>query len=383
VLGVARLTTPSLASQSGRVLCADKTSWLGLTLLPVRDPNGNDLDRFPSAMGVVTRLACERLKNEGVEVKALLHKAGLTEQQIDDRCSRLAVKDQIRFLDLAAETLKDEYLGFHLAQTFDLRMSGLFYYVLASSETLGEALRRAARYSAIVNEGITLTLREGRDVGIGLGYVGIPRHSDRQQIEFSMVVLVRICRQLTNRQLPARRVSFAHWRSGEPAEFKSFFDRDVVFGASADEMAFSGSINEMTVVSGDPYLNEILITYCEQALADRSRKLNSFTSSVENAIAVLLPHGQARAGAIARKLGVSRRTLARRLSSEGLTFARVLQRLKFDLAKRHLHDETLSISEIAWLLGYQDVSAFTNAFKRWTGKAPRTMRREDKPEYPR
>ena len=155
--------------------------WLGLMLLTVRDSNGNDFDRFPSAMGIVTRLACGRLKNEGVEVKALLHKVGLTEQQIDDPCSRLAVKDQIRFLDLAAEALKDERLGFHLAQTFDLRMSGLFYYVLASSETLGEALRRAARYSAIVNEGITLTLREGRDVGIGLRYAGVPRHSDRHR----------------------------------------------------------------------------------------------------------------------------------------------------------------------------------------------------------
>jgi AraC-like DNA-binding protein len=87
-----------------------------------------------------------------------------------------------------------------------------------------------------------------------------------------------------------------------------------------------------------------------------------------------LPHGQARAEEIARKLGVSRRTLTRRLSLEGLTFAGVLQRFKFDLAKRHLDDETLSISEIAWLLGYQGVSAFTHAFKRWTGRAPRAMR---------
>src|SRR5262245_10121515 len=225
-------------------------------------------------MGIVTRLACGRLKSEGVEVKALLQKAGLTEQQIDDPCSRLAVKDQIRFLDLAAEVLKDERLGFHLAQTFDLRMSGLFYYVLASSETLGEALRRAARYSAIVNECITLTLREVRDVGISLRYAGVARHSDRQQIDFWTVVIFRLCRQLTNRQLPTRRVNFAHRRSGEPAEFKSFFGSDVVFGAPADEMAFSGSIKEMAVVSADPYLNEILITYCEQELGGCERKAN-------------------------------------------------------------------------------------------------------------
>ena len=325
-------------------------------------------------MGLVTRLACGRLKHEKVEVNTLLHRAGLTHQQIDDPCARVAVKDQIRFLDLAATTLKDECLGFHLAQKFDLRMSGFFYYVLASSETLGEALPRAARYSATVNEGITLKLRKGRDVVISLDYAGVPRHTDRHQIEFSMVTLVRICRQLTNRHLPAR-VSFTHRRSGdEIAEFKTFFGGDVVFGASADKLAFSGSIDQMAVVSADPYLNELLIRYFEQAIANRSGKRSLFGSDVENAIAVLLPHGQARAEEIAHKLGVSRRTLTRRLSLEGLTFAGVLQRLKFDLAKRHLDDETLSISEIAWLLGYQDVSAFTHAFKRWTGRAPRAMR---------
>jgi Arabinose-binding domain of AraC transcription regulator, N-term len=126
----------------------------------VRDPNGNDLDTFPSAMGIVTRLACGRAKLEGVEVDLLLRRAGLTHQQIDDPSARLAVQNQIRFLELAATTLKDECLGFHLAQKFDLRMGGLFYYVLASSDTLGDALQRGVRYSAIVNEGITLRLRD-------------------------------------------------------------------------------------------------------------------------------------------------------------------------------------------------------------------------------
>ena len=101
---------------------------------------------------------------------------------------------------------------------------------------------------------------------------------------------------------------------------------------------------------------------------------SSFGLSVENAIVLLLPHGKAHASEIARKLGVSRRTLARRLASEGVTFAGIVQSLKSDLARRHLTDETLSISEIAWLLGYQDVSAFSHAFKRWTGNAPTALR---------
>ena len=103
-------------------------------------------------MGVLTRLACERTKQQGVEVDLLLRKAGLTRQQIDDPRARLPVKSQIRFVELAAKTLDDEYLGFHLAQKFDLRMGGLFHYVLASSDTLGEALQRGARYSAILTK---------------------------------------------------------------------------------------------------------------------------------------------------------------------------------------------------------------------------------------
>ena len=72
-------------------------------------------------------------------------------------------KSQIKFLELAATTLKDELLGFHLAQSVDLRLMGLLYYVMASSETLEEVLRRGARYSSIVNEGIAPKYREGKD----------------------------------------------------------------------------------------------------------------------------------------------------------------------------------------------------------------------------
>jgi AraC-like DNA-binding protein len=77
---------------------------------------------------------------------------------------------------------------------------------------------------------------------------------------------------------------------------------------------------------------------------------------------------------VARRLGMSQRTLTRRLSLEGLTFVEVRDNLRADLARRYVRDADLSISKIAWLLGYQEVSAFTHAFKRWTGTTPRQMR---------
>jgi AraC-like DNA-binding protein len=105
---------------------------------------------------------------------------------------------------------------------------------------------------------------------------------------------------------------------------------------------------------------------------------------VENASAPLLPHGRAPADEIARQLGMSLRTLERRLGSEGLTFSSILSELRFDLARRYLQEGYLSISKIAWLLGYQNVGGFTHAFKRWSGKAPREARQENvaRPEYP-
>ena len=70
---------------------------------------------------------------------------------------------------------------------------------------------------------------------------------------------------------------------------------------------------------------------------------------------------------------MSQRSLARRLAARGLTLGKILDD-RSDLAKRHIKDKDLSISEIAWLVGYQEVSAFTHAFKRWTGKTPTEMR---------
>jgi AraC-like DNA-binding protein len=80
---------------------------------------------------------------------------------------------------------------------------------------------------------------------------------------------------------------------------------------------------------------------------------------------------------VASKLGISERTMSRRLAEEGVTFIEILQQLKASLASRYLEDEAIPISRIAWLLGFEDASAFSHACRRWTGKSPRELRRFD------
>ena len=340
----------------------------------MRDPDAALLGTLPSAVGGITRLACAQAKAARLDLEPLLKKANLTLHQIDDPGVRLRVRDQINFLNLAANALQDDFLGFHLALTPDLREIGFLYYVSASSEMLGEALRRGARYSSIVNEGISLKLIDSRDVVITFDYVGVSRHLDRHQIEFFVTSLILLSRQLTGVRLVPNRVRFIHRRGTTCSEYLEFFGTNVEFGAEIDEVAFAATSKNMPVVSADPYLNKLLIAYCEEALCRRIASRGSFRSNVENAIVPLLPHGKARADEVARRLGVSQRTFARRLSLEGPTYSDVVKSLRSDLAKRYLTDKALSISQIAWLLGYQEVSAFTHAFKRWTGKTPREAR---------
>ena len=236
------------------------------------------------------------------------------------------------------------------------------------------ALQRAARYSSVINEGVSLKYIDGKDVVVAFHYVGVSRHLDQHQIEFFVTALVRLCRQLTGLRVVPSRVSLTHQRNGPCSELIELLGGDVKFSAAVDEVTFAAAMKQLPVVSADPYLNTHLVTYFEEALSRRSTTRGSFRSSVENAIVPLLPHGKIRVSEIARRFGVSPRTFARRLSSEGITFSEVLESLRSDLAERYLAEDGMSISQIAWLLGYQEVSALTHAFKRWTGTTPRQAR---------
>ena len=325
--------------------------------------------KVPSAMGLATRLAYEYARARGTSMRPLLRRVGLSVEDLENPRTRIPTSDQIEFLNLVADELGDDLLGLQLAAQFELRRAGLIYYVFASSENLREVFERGARYSAMVNEGVLQKFVDGRQPGLVIRYSGVRRQADRHQIEFWMVSLIRICRQLTARQLRPVRVRLTHFRGKGGARLSRFAGCPVEFGAAADEILFAREVLQLRVVNSDRYLNRLLVEVCEQALANR-RSPDAFAARVENVLAPLLPHGEARAAEVARRLGMSPRTFARRLAEEGLTFSRLLNRLRLDLSRRYLVQEQLPICKVAWLLGYKEVGAFSHAFRRWTGKSP-------------
>jgi AraC-like DNA-binding protein len=372
---------PRLMMECSRLTAIAQSS-MGLLMRFVKP---RDFRSMPSATGGIARLALARMRETGKAVSAVLSGAGLVSEEVDDPTVRIPVPTQIRILNLVAQELQDDLLGFHLARNFDLREIGLLYYVMASSEQLSDALQHAERYSVINNDGVRLHNRLERTVAIALDYLSVDRSSDRHQIEFWLVALVRICRQLTDSRLAPRQLKVRHSRNGTPGEYRSFLGCDIEFGADADELVFPRPVASLRVVGADTYLNKLLRQYADEALAGRPPHRGSARADVERVIPQLLPHGHATVSAVARQLGLSSRTLSRALSAERTGFTEILEELRFALAKRYLRDRELPISEVAWLLGYREISSFTHAFKRWTGMSPRQFRLSEEclPGHPR
>ena len=309
----------------------------------------------------------------GLDVQPLLERSNLTTAQIKKPEIRIAVRAQIAFLTEVASAIQDDFLGVHLAQSLDLRELGLLYYALASSETLGEALKRLARYSGIHNEGVHIRCQDRNALGIDFQYFGVSRVNDFHQIEFFVTVLLRLCRELSGRQLLPIAVQFTHRKSVVPSDIKAFFGCDLEFGGREDRVVFPPIVKRAVTVNADPYLNSLMRQYCEEVISQRRIKVGNWRSNVENAIAPLLPHGEATIDNVAQRLGLSTRTLSRRLATENVTFVEILSELRRELANRYLREPHRKVAEVAWLVGYEEASAFSHAFKRWTGASPRQL----------
>ncbi len=331
--------------------------------------------QLDSDVATLTILAERELITSSIDPAPLLIKSGLPSPLSSRTLTQISFRSQSAFIDLAADALKDDLLGFHLALSFDFRTLGFIYYVVASAETLGEALANEEEYSAILNEPVRL--RSGRTGGVSveLSYEGLDPHLDRHFSEFWITGALRLCRDLTSRELAPSSATVVHLRAGRVPEMDRYFGREVVFGAERDLLEFGKDTGDMPLVTHDPYLHQLL-RRLQSGSAVRAAEPESLRLRVEKAIATRLRYGTVSIDAIARDLGTSARTLTRKLAEGGMTFSSVLDGVRASLAVQYMRNDEPTMSQLAWLLGYREPSTLVRAFKRWTGKTPTEFRRE-------
>jgi hypothetical protein len=155
-------------------------------------------------------------------------------------------------------------------------------------------MQRASRYSRITNEAIVLQYLEAREPKLRLMYSGIPRHADRQQIEFCILAMVRVSRLLSGRQLLPAHVSISHDRSKGISKFAHFLGKDIEFRSGADEIAFPAGCGEWALTNADPRLTKILLKVCEENLNARKTNMGAFRVMVESQMSARACYRRAR-----------------------------------------------------------------------------------------
>jgi len=164
-----------------------------------------------------------------------------------------------------------------------------------------------------------------------------------------------------------------HFTYEEPsyrAEYDRVFGLPLFFGSHMNAFVIDEALLNIKLPRTNPYLSEVLSAHAEELLKNLESS-KSTSGRVEGLLIPILHTGEANMNLAARKLGLSRQTLFRRLKAEGVTFEKVLDELRHKLALRYLNGNKVSVSETAYLVGFSEPAAFSRAFKRWTGASPR------------
>lgn len=333
-------------------------------------------DDGPSALAGLARLVVRRLKDGHVDPAPLLKSAGLSQEMIASPGTRIPARSQIAFLSVAAEALHDDLLGFHIGRDGELRELGALYYVMASATTLGDALGIEQSYSWMIHEGIRTTYSRGECVIVDVHYPGIERELGRHEMEFWLACTLRKCRRFTGTDLVPDYVGFVHGRVGDAAEVEAFFGLPPTYAAAQDRLCLDAAAADLPLLNADPYLMNLILSPLEAKRASGEGRADPLRMQIEDSIASRLPERTAQLDRVAEDLGMSPRTLARRLAEREESFADILDALRATLAMYHLSGSELSISQIAWLLGYREASSFVRAMKRWSGASPGKIRRD-------
>jgi AraC-like DNA-binding protein len=331
----------------------------------------------PTATGFVGRQAIGALRKRNIAVEPLLQRAGLSERDFDSQ-RRISAVAQCKLVEYAAEALGDSAFGLHLAQQTNPREAKLLFYVTSAAKNVGDTIALYARYCPIVNEAMRVKLLQAQDgMIVEYNFVGLSRHDTRQSVEFTFAVALRGLRELLGRSVRPTKVAFAHARNADLREFERFFGSPVEFGAPSDHVSVSSEILALPLITGDPHLLETLRPLCDEAARERHTLAETLRASVENEVQKLLPDRTVDKRTIARALGMSERTLSRKLADEGATYEEVVDQLRRSLALQYVKEPALSFSQIAWLLGYEGSTSFNHAFRRWTGCSPSIARSEE------
>jgi AraC-like DNA-binding protein len=323
---------------------------------------------------VWARRVVAELDRAGLPASEILGTVELHREQLTGPDAHIPFHAHVMLLENAARALREPCFGFRLGSEIELTEAGLVAYVTLNSHDLGAALRNMCRYLVILTEGSVGDLRqEAGEVKLLFSFADPVGTASRQLHEFGVTVMVRVCEAITGHRVRPVRVELRH-ETACPMLARRLGLPVTVYQPHSALVLDAASLT-VPVVNADARLLDLLRRYADDLLARRARK-DDLVARAERWILENLHTGDVGVARLARGLGMSDRTLARRLAEDGLTPAGLVEELRQQLANKYLAERAFPLGRITYLLGYSDLSAFTRAFRRWTGRTPSTWRAE-------
>ena len=310
----------------------------------------------------------------GYDPIPFLHTQGIENDTLRDQDATVPMSACVGLLAEAVRTTGDDNLGLHLAQQAELGSFDVHFYAMVSSPTLGAAFERVCRYQRLIHETSQVRLETSGDRAVLSHRLSGDLPAPRQTAELLLASWVRAGRIATRTTWNPTEVRFAHRAPGDSRDHERFFGCPLRFAAGENALVLSMALLDLPCHSNDPSLLSLLDRYAADRLGGSQG--TTFADRARAALSENLQAGDFTAQRLAARLKVSVRTLHRSLAAEGTSYRKLLDTLRLHIAERHLLDDGLSIAEVAFLVGFSELSAFHRAFKRWTGLTPATFRAE-------
>ena len=319
-------------------------------------------------------LVCER---KGVPTQPILAGAGIDPEVIDDPAGRVSFEQMQAFWREAVLQSGDPAIGLHTGSSIPRGAYGILDYLVGYSSTIGEGLQRLAEYIPTINTWLTMRSEVDRHTG-RLWLDGVVTRPPRPSAEFVAALVVGLGHRTWQLDFAPKLVRFEFDRPEPPepsGEHAVALGCEVQFGAPRTEIVLDRETWEVPVRASDPGLIALLEKQAHDLIAHLPES-NDFVDSVRRVVEGELAGGDMRLESIAGELAMSGRTLQRRLAADDLSFAELVDEVRLEAAKIRIINPRLSLTEVAYLVGFDEQSSFSRAFKRWTGLSPRDYRRQ-------
>ena len=309
-------------------------------------------------------------QDEGLDVPALFHQAGLDMSQLDNPEMRYSNENVSRLWALAVQRSRNVLLGIAQPRSSSVPNFDVVGYAMMSCANLLASLECLSRYMRVVSEAASLGLRDeaGRysvELTLFGGETGVPR----QRSEFSLLTLLSFLRWISGRYIAPLLVEFSYPEPDQPQRYREAFQSPVRFNAAVNRLMLSASDLTAPLPTHNLALEKLHAQCARQCLSrlDKQR----IARKVGDLIAQKLHGSEPRREEIARLLCLGDRTLRRRLEQEGTTFKKILDDTRRELAQQYFALQHYSAGEIAYMLGFTDQGTLFRASRRWFGVSPK------------